>query len=161
MAQVVVRSPTAAVMFNCCGRCLMSVTSRPEECRMGAAESQVRLGWCQVRCAVSILTFHYILIVVAAARASYFPRSEYKNALDYSMRQSEFDKINAALDRAEFALEALQKKGRRIGTQAGHIKIAKRHFGYEFRGSRNYATAAKDQRCSTRRQSSSSSPTGL
>jgi hypothetical protein len=26
------------------------------------------------------------------------------------MRQSEFDKINAALDRAEFALEALRKK---------------------------------------------------
>ena len=27
------------------------------------------------------------------------------------MRQSEFDKINAALDRAEFALEKLRKKG--------------------------------------------------
>ena len=27
------------------------------------------------------------------------------------MRQSDFDKINAALDRAEFALEKLRKKG--------------------------------------------------
>ena len=27
------------------------------------------------------------------------------------MRQSEFDKINAALDRADFALEELRKKG--------------------------------------------------
>jgi hypothetical protein len=77
---------------------------------MGAAESQVRLLWCQARCAESILAFHYILIVVAAARASYYPRSENQNPLDCSMQQSEFDRINAALDRAEFALEALRKK---------------------------------------------------
>jgi hypothetical protein len=53
------------------------------------------------------------------------------------------------------------EKGSGIGTQADHFKIAGRHSGYEFRGSRNYATAAKDQKRSTRWQSSSSSPTGL
>jgi len=30
------------------------------------------------------------------------------------MRQSEFDKINAALDRAEFALDALRKKAKEL-----------------------------------------------
>lgn len=33
-----------------------------------------------------------------------------KNALECDMRESEIDKINAALHRAEFALEELQKK---------------------------------------------------
>ena len=55
----------------------------------------------------------------------------------------------------------IAKKGPRFGTQAGHIKIAGRHSRYEFRGSGNYATAAKDQQRSTRWQSSSPSPTGL
>jgi len=74
------------------------------------AESQVGFGRRQVGQAKSILGFHYIFIVIAVARSSYIPRGENKNALDCSMRQSDFDKINAALDRAEFALEALRKK---------------------------------------------------
>jgi hypothetical protein len=50
------------------------------------------------------------------------------------MRQSKFDKINAALDRAEFALGQLQKKAGRNASRAGLGKNARRDCGSGFRG---------------------------
>jgi len=41
------------------------------------------------------------------------------------MRQSEFDKINAALDRAEFALEQLQKKADELRCKLAAAKTSK------------------------------------
>jgi len=82
------------------------ISAPTSECRLDAAESQVRFGWCQVRRAESI-PLSTIFLQSLLLRE---PRGENKNALDCSMRQSQFDKINAALNRAEFALEALRKK---------------------------------------------------
>jgi hypothetical protein len=41
------------------------------------------------------------------------------------MRQSEFDKINAALDRAKFALQELQKKSDELDRRRGIAKTLK------------------------------------
>ena len=44
------------------------------------------------------------------------------------MRQSEFEKISAALDRAEFALEELQKKAEKLHSEFAAAKTPKEVF---------------------------------
>jgi hypothetical protein len=67
------------------------------------------------------------------------------------MRQSEFDKLSAALDRAEFAME--EKKSWMNCKQAGLGKNAGRDFGFELGCGRTFAAATKNQRCGSHRQS--------
>jgi hypothetical protein len=76
------------------------------------------------------------------------------------MRQSKFDKVNATLDRAAFALEQLQKSGQST-SQAVLGKNAGRDCGFGLRGGRTFATATKNQGCSTCRQSGASPSAGL
>src|ERR1700722_9948305 len=77
------------------------------------------------------------------------------------MRQSKFNKINATLDRAEFALEQLQKKDGKSASQPVLGKNVRRDRGAGFRGSRTFGTATKNQGCSSCRQSGASSSAGL
>ena len=74
------------------------------------------------------------------------------------MRQSEFDKIKAAIDRAEFALDDLQKS-ERITLQVSLGKSAGRDCRTEGGGCRTRTATTKYQRCSPHRQSGPSPPT--
>ena len=61
------------------------------------------------------------------------------------MRQSEFDKITAALGRAEFAMDELRTRADELRRKSNLAKSFGRDCGFAFRGGRSFAAAGKNR----------------